>query len=179
MIRSMRDFLSLPLKNLEKKCQDTCFYSVIWSLWKARNDLNFNNAVTEWELTTTDLAKIRVALWIKGLNNITDYSVEDFKGNQEDDCVCCSSDCTLFFSLYFHSLALFFFLVLYVLGLQQFVGLGLLFFFLLWAFMASIQFSPLFSMYPIELYKISLLLLIKKKNYLSHYAKIHMKEFDK
>lgn len=83
MIRSMRDFLSLPLKNLEKKCQDTCFYSVIWSLWKARNDLNFNNAVTEWELTTTDLAKIRVALWIKGLNNITDYSVEDFKGNHE------------------------------------------------------------------------------------------------
>lgn len=73
-------WFSSPFKNLEKKCWESCFYAVIWSIWKARNDLIFNNKASTWE-EITELVKIRVALWIKGLNDLRIYSVNDFLGN--------------------------------------------------------------------------------------------------
>lgn len=69
---------SFNFKNLEKWCWIAIFYAVIWSIWLARNDTVFNNKV--WELEEViDLAKTRMALWIKGKYNVKNYSVEDFK----------------------------------------------------------------------------------------------------
>lgn len=73
-------WFSTPLKNLKKKCWDFCFFAIIWSIWKAMNDLIFNNkASTKEEIS--ELVKIRGALWIKSLNDLQIYSVDDFLGN--------------------------------------------------------------------------------------------------
>ncbi|KAI8567591.1 hypothetical protein RHMOL_Rhmol02G0133600 [Rhododendron molle] len=64
--------------NLEKHVWEACSYATLWSLWLARNDTIFNNSSKQaWEVG--DLAKTRVAMWMKAKFDIKVYTVEEFK----------------------------------------------------------------------------------------------------
>lgn len=71
-------WLDNRFRNLEKHLWEICFYAVLWSIWLARNDIAFNNAVIEAE-EVGELVKTRVAMWVKVKFNLKLYSVEDFR----------------------------------------------------------------------------------------------------
>lgn len=120
---NLRDLLAwwdsqYMFKNLEKICWQATFYSVMWTLWICRNDKGFNNKVWEVE-DICDVAKTRLALWIKAKYNIKVYSIGDFKTIWMQLEKCCSP--------YSPCMSEGFGLVLLGLGLKDFLGLGCVF----------------------------------------------------
>jgi hypothetical protein len=56
------------------------FFATLWSLWKERNDITFNNKNSKPE-EIEEKIKTRIALWIKNKIYIPGVDVEDIKGN--------------------------------------------------------------------------------------------------
>ncbi|KAI8529911.1 hypothetical protein RHMOL_Rhmol11G0011700 [Rhododendron molle] len=80
-ITSLIDFwFSNSFHNLEEICWNTTLYAGLWFIWKARNDLVFNNSIPTVE-GVVDLIKLRVAFWVKGRCNLAIYSIEDFRSH--------------------------------------------------------------------------------------------------
>ncbi|PSS08274.1 Endonuclease [Actinidia chinensis var. chinensis] len=74
----MVGWFSNSFKEVEKACWEAIFFAIIWSLWKARNELIFSNVnIVKAELI--DLIKLRVAFWVKAKCNINEYSVVDIQ----------------------------------------------------------------------------------------------------
>ncbi|GFZ03791.1 hypothetical protein Acr_16g0004150 [Actinidia rufa] len=70
--------LQSTIKEVEKACREAIFFAIIWSLWKARNELIFSNVnIVKAELI--DLIKLRVAFWVKAKCDINEYSVVDIQ----------------------------------------------------------------------------------------------------
>ncbi|KAG5525575.1 hypothetical protein RHGRI_032018 [Rhododendron griersonianum] len=73
--------LSNTYSNCEKICWETgqtTIYAILWSLWKARNDIIFRNSTPDLD-DVVDIIKFRVAIWVKGTRNLPIYSIKDFK----------------------------------------------------------------------------------------------------
>ncbi|GFZ20781.1 hypothetical protein Acr_28g0014860 [Actinidia rufa] len=71
-------WFSNSFKEVEKGCWEAIFFAIIWSLWKARNELIFSNVnIVKAELI--DLIKLRVAFWVKAKCDINEYSVVDIQ----------------------------------------------------------------------------------------------------
>ncbi|KAI8551202.1 hypothetical protein RHMOL_Rhmol06G0167400 [Rhododendron molle] len=68
--------------NLEEIFWNTTLYTVLWSIWKARNDLVFKNSIPNTD-DVVNLIKLRVTIWVKGRYNLAAYFVEDFRSHLE------------------------------------------------------------------------------------------------
>lgn len=66
-------------KSLAKLAWECIPLTVLWSLWKMRNEFIFQDQPLNWD-EIIELIKLRVAFWIKNSEN-TDYSINDFLFN--------------------------------------------------------------------------------------------------
>ncbi|GFS29385.1 hypothetical protein Acr_00g0006490 [Actinidia rufa] len=72
----MVEWFSNSFKHVEKACWEAIFFAIIWSLWKARNELIFSN-VNIVKAEVVDLIKLRVAFWVKANCDLKEFSAVD------------------------------------------------------------------------------------------------------
>lgn len=78
LIDLMLSWFSNCFRGVEKCIWESIFFAVIWSIWKARNNLIFSNTQVE-KLNLLDVIQRRVAFWVKAKCDLKEYSVMDFQ----------------------------------------------------------------------------------------------------
>ena len=64
-------------RKVERVCWYSMFYAVLWSIWKARNDLVFKEERPNF-ISLLELIKYRCSLSVKASFNMKEYSVCDY-----------------------------------------------------------------------------------------------------